>query len=72
MNNGATGPDGCIYFAPCSAKTVLCINPVTEEVSTITIDGMQPSSNMFFGCVCHHDGYIYALPACAAADLTQH
>ena len=32
MNNGATGPDGCIYFAPCDARQVLCVNPGTGTV----------------------------------------
>ena len=58
---GVLAPNGCIYFAPCDAGQVLCVNPEAQTAEMIgpELDGW----NMFLaGGVLAPNGCIYFAP----------
>ena len=59
-SGGARVPDGRIFFAPSSAKSVLCFDPATGEASFI---GKISGRGKYSGAVLGADGAVYFVPA---------
>ena len=65
---GVLAANGCIYFAPCNARQVLCVNP---EAGTAEMMGPELAGNFKFwaGGVLAANGCIYFAPSCARQVL---
>ena len=58
-SGGARVPDGRIFFAPSSAKSVLCFDPATGEASFI---GKISGRGKYVAAVLGADGAVYFVP----------
>ena len=64
------GTDGCIYGVPFEASRVLRLDPETDEIEMIVIEGLEPKKPGLWGeGVLCDDGKIYCAPAKATQIL---